>query len=133
MLECSMTVDPTDHGFVHLTDFKLGNQIDTYECRNHAAVDGHVDLLRLNIYLSRDGAFVTIWNGLVEPWLAEPQFELSADLDLGQLYSATLFRGHIDTDADMAVILRCLRVTEKSTGLPNVLRGAPHDIRCEPL
>ena len=131
-----MTFAPEHHGFVRLVDFKIAGTIATYEYRNHAAVDGHADVLRLNIYLSRDGAFVTVWNGLVEPWLAEGHFTLAAramDLDFQQAYSQTLFRGYFDSNEDAAVILRALRLDAAALALPQVLRGAPNDLQCQRL
>jgi hypothetical protein len=45
-----MPFDPEHHGFVRLTDFKLGGTIDAFEYQDHADVDGRGDVLRLNIY-----------------------------------------------------------------------------------
>ena len=133
-----MTIfDPELRGFVQLRDFALAGRIGVFEYRNHAVVDGSADLLRVNIYLSRDGTFVTIWNGLVEPWLAEAQFELPAPakelLDFEQQYCEPLFRGHIETDAEAVVIFHALRLEDASRALPQLLTGAPHDLRCEQL
>jgi hypothetical protein len=129
-----MTFRPENHGFVQLVDFKLAGTINTYEYRNHAVVDGRVDVLRLNIYLSRDGAFVNIWSGLIEPMLAESRFTLPAphcDLDFQQMYCEPLFRGYLESDADAAVVIRALRIGATASTLPQVLRGAPSDLRCE--
>jgi hypothetical protein len=131
-----MTFTPENHGFVRLVDFKIAATIAAYEYRNHARVDGRVDLLRLNIYMSCDGAFTTIWNGLIEPRLAEEQFTLATSanaVDFQQLYFETLFRGYLDTDEDATVVLRTLRITTAAMSLPQVLRGAPNDLRCERL
>jgi hypothetical protein len=129
-----MTFRPENHGFVQLVDFKLAGTINTYEYRNHAVVDGNVDVLRLNIYLSCDDTFVNIWSGLIEPMLAEARFDLPApnsDLDFQQMYCEPLFRGYLETDADAEVVLRALRIGASSSALPQVLRGAPNDLRCE--
>ncbi len=129
-----MTFAPQKHGFVRLVDFKIGGMIDAFEYGNHAVVDGKVEVLRLNIYLSCDGAFVTIWIGLIEPMIAEARFELpgaAGALDFQQIYSETLFRGYLETDADAAVVLRALRIDAASMDLPQVLLGAPRDLRCE--
>lgn len=135
-LETDMSFDPENHGFIRLTDFKLGGSVDVFECRTHSAVDGHVDLLRLNIYISRDGTFVTIWSGLVEPWLVESKFNLVPhvhELDFTNLYNEPLFCGRIEDNDDATVILRCIGVTDRAKSLPSVLCGAPDDLRCEPL
>ena len=82
------TFDPEVFGFVRLQDFQIPGGVDVYEVRNHPAVDGHADVLRLNIYLSKDGMFVTIWSGLLEPTMTEGLFELPAaakDLNPGHL------------------------------------------------
>jgi hypothetical protein len=129
-----MTFTPQNHRFVRLAGFKLGGTIDVYEYANHAVVDGRADILRLNIYLCRDGAFVNVWNGLIEPMFAEARFELSGaagELDFQPMYSETLFRGYLETDAEAAVVLRTLRISAASLALPQVLRGAPSDLKCE--
>ena len=72
--------DPVSAGFFRLLDFQFPGNIDVYEYHNHAAVNGRADVLRINIYLSRDGSYVTIWNGLIEPALAEVRFDLPGDL-----------------------------------------------------
>ena len=127
--------DPAAHGFVQLEAFEFPGGIAAYEYRNHAAVDGRADMLRLNIYLSRDGSYVTIWAGLIEPAIAEAAFELDQlrDLSFADVYCETLFRGHID-NADVAgVILTALRLRDEAHAMPQILAGAPHDLRCEPL
>ena len=131
-----MTVfDPAAHGFIRLETFQFPGGIAAYEYRNHAAVDGQTDMMRLNIYLSRDGSYVTIWVGLIEPAMAEAAFELDQlrDLNFADLYCETLFRGHIDSAAAAAVILAALRLRDGSHAMPQILAGAPHDLRCEPL
>jgi hypothetical protein len=129
-----MTFTPEHHGFVRLVDFKIAGTINAYEYRNHAVVDGRVDVLRLNIYLSCDGTFVNIWNGLIEPMLAEARFDLpdpNGDLDFQQMYCETLFRGYLEADTDAAVVMRALRIDAASLALPQALRRAPDDLRCE--
>lgn len=127
--------DPEAFGFVKLRDFQIPGGVDVFEYRNHAAVDGKADVLRLNIYLTRDGAFVTIWCGLLEPTMTEGLFELpgAPDLDFNALYCEPLFRGYIERNADAAVILKAVRVEGRHHSVPQVLAGAPHDLRCELL
>lgn len=55
--------DPTQFGFVQLRDFQTGGTVPTFEYQNHPAVDGTADFLRLNLYLTKDGDYVTIWHG----------------------------------------------------------------------
>ncbi len=107
--------------------------VDVYELRNHALVDGMVDVLRINIYLSKDGSFVTIWNGLVEPMLAEGQFEIPDLPSFQDMYCETLFRGHIEWEEEALVILKALRIDSGRHGVPQLLAGAPNDLRCEAL
>ena len=125
--------DPVSAGFVRLLDFQFAGNIDVYEYHNHAAVNGRADVLRINIYLSRDGSYVTIWNGLIEPALAEVRFDLPGDLCFKDLYCEPLFCGHIESAADATIILNALRLTGGRHSVPHVLTGGPHDFRCEPL
>ena len=125
--------DPESTGFIRLRNFKIPVGVDVYELRNHAVVDGMVDVLRINIYLSKDGSFVTIWNGLVEPMLAEGQFDIPDLPSFQDIYCETLFRGHIEFGEDALVILKALRIDSGRHGLPQRLVGAPSDLRCEAL
>ena len=129
--------NPEKFGFVKLADFEFPGPVAVFELGNHPAVDGRVDVLRLNIYLSRDGSFVNIWNGLVEPMFAEAKFELPKELadfiDFNTQYHEQLFRGYIATNEEAEVVLHTLRVKQESRSLPQVLLGAPHDLRCEML
>jgi len=45
--------------------------VAVYEYANDAIVDGNPDFLRINAYLNKDGDFVTVWRGLLEPLFAE--------------------------------------------------------------
>lgn len=54
-----------------------------------------------------------------------------ADLDFTQLYREDLFRGYIASADEAAVILRALRLITAARTLPQMLRGAPHDLRVE--
>ena len=58
--------DPTSWNFVKLRDFEFPVGIAVYELKNHVVVDGAPDFCRLNLYLSKDRDFVTIWLGLLE-------------------------------------------------------------------
>jgi hypothetical protein len=128
--------NPEDFGFVRLRDFQFPASVDVHEYCNHAAVDGLHDFLRLNLYLSKDGDFVTIWSGLLEPMFAEASFdlpELLKKIDFEHTYCKSLFRGRIEDGEDARVILKAVGVGSREHSMPQVLRGAPHDLRCEVL
>ena len=65
--------DPTQFGFVLLGDFQVAGQVPVYEFNNHRVVGGSKDFLRLNLYLTKDEDYVTIWHGLLEPMFAEAE------------------------------------------------------------
>lgn len=129
-----MKFEPERFEFIRLDYAPSG--LPFYEYKNHDLVDGRTDVMRLNIYMSRDGQFTCIWKGLLEPSMTQGMFKLPppADaLDFGDIYCEQLFRGYIETSEEAEVILRALRITEASEDLPQILRGAPDDIRCEAL
>jgi hypothetical protein len=100
-----VTFDPTQFGFIELNDFRIGGVVPVYEYKNHPAVDGTKEFLRLNLYLTRDGNYVTIWYGLLEPLFAEAELTdgrlasvaKPADMDFIHSYNEDLFRGDIDS------------------------------------
>ena len=63
--------DPDAFNFIELANFRLPGGVAVYEYVNHPQVDGKPDFLRINAYLSMDGAFVTVWRGFVEPSLVD--------------------------------------------------------------
>src|ERR1051325_7642074 len=101
-----MTFDPTQFGFVQLKDFRIADSVSAYEYQIHSAVDGTKDFLRLNLYLTLDGTYGTIWHGLLEPLFAEAEFAdgrlasvaRPADMDFIHSYNEDLFRGDIDSE-----------------------------------
>ncbi len=136
--------DPTLFDFVRLRDFLIGGSVPVFEYRNHPAIDGGKNFLRLNVYLSRDGEYVTVWRGLLEPMFTE------AELTEGQLalvdkpddlsaflrsYNETLFRGYIDSDDTAEHILQALRIQSSSQyPLPQELRrGSDNKLSCDKL
>jgi hypothetical protein len=130
--------DPLRHGFVLLREFQFPGRVSVYEHANHPAVDGAPDFLRLNLYLSKDGTYVTIWHGLLEPIAAEAKLpalaNMPADFDLFSSYCETLFRGHIDSAEAAAHIFRALRIEQSREhyALPQVLAvGADNKLRCD--
>ena len=132
--------DPVRFGFVLLRDFQFPGGVQVYEFANHPAVDGRPDFLRLNLYLTRDGDYVTIWQGLLEPLFTEGKLrdelnlEFPADFDFHGSYDETLFRGYIETAETATHIFKALRV-DRSGGRfakPQVLRGdTDNKLRCD--
>ena len=126
--------DPERHGFQRIVDYALG--VAMFEYKNHPAVDGKIDIYRLNLYLSRDDAFVTVWNGLLEPTMTEPMFDLdipAEQLRFHDIYFEQLFRGYIETEEEATLIFRAIRIERASRTLPQKLHGAPLDLRCEAM
>ncbi len=127
--------DPTRFNFVLLEDFRLPPNIVVYEYKNHAAVDSRKDFLRLNLYLALDGAYATIWFGLLEPMFAAAALA-SADrpreYDFAG-YSEDLFRGYIDSDEAAEHIFKALRVPGSVRyALPQVLSiDADNNLKCD--
>jgi hypothetical protein len=127
-----MTFDPTQFGFVQLRDFRIAGSVPVYEYKNHPAVDGTKDFLRLNVYLTLDGSYVTIWHGLLEPLFAETEFTEGrlasvarpANTDFIRSYNEDLFRGYIDSAEAAEHIFKALRVGASGRyALPQVLTG----------
>jgi hypothetical protein len=124
--------DPTVCSFVKLRDFEFPGGVAVYEYANHAVVDGTPDFLRINAYLSRDGDFVTIWRGLLEPLFAESSLgfvDMPEDFDFGESYTEELFRGYIDTAEQAPHIMRALRLDS----VPPQVLGTERDgrLRCD--
>ena len=66
------TFDPTKFNFVLLEDFRIPDDVSVYEFKNHSTVDGKRDFLRLNLYLTVDNKYVTIWFGLRKRAMVSP-------------------------------------------------------------
>jgi hypothetical protein len=127
--------DPTKFGFVLLQDFRIHGDVSVYELKNHPAVDGRKDFLRLNLYLTLDSAYVTIWFGLLEPLFTEATLASTTkpeDFDFSS-YNEDLFRGYIDSDEAARYIFRALRVGESDRyARPQVLSaGSDNRLRCD--
>jgi hypothetical protein len=136
-----MTFDPIQFGFVELRDFRIANTVPVYEYKNHPTVDGTKNFLRLNLYLTRDGTYVTIWHGLLEPLFAEAEFAdgrlasvaTPADMDFMHSYTETLFRGYIDSAETAEHIFKALRVDKDGYyPLPQMLiAGRDNTLTCQ--
>lgn len=68
------------------------------------------DFLRLNIFLSQDGDFVTVWAGLFDAAFAEGrlEFENSHLINFHEQYHETRFRGYIKDNKTATIILKTL-------------------------
>ena len=119
--------DPIRHGFVLLQDHRPPGGVRFYEYRNDSHVEGQADYRRLNLYLSKDRDFITIWFGLLEKVFVESLFH---DHGLEPLdYDEPRFRGHIESAEQGRQILKALR---PEGVLPQVLRADPDKgIVCE--
>jgi hypothetical protein len=121
--------DPTLHEFVLLPDHLPPGNVRFYEYRNHVCVDGKPDHHRLNVYLTQDGPFVTIWFGLLDNILAETLFRNHGMEPVN--YDEPLFRGYIEFEVEATHILKALRIDRV---FPQRLRSDPiKGIVCDPL
>jgi hypothetical protein len=134
--------DPTDFNFILLQDFRIPGDVSAYEFQSHRIVDGRKDFLRLNIYLTKDHNFVTIWRGLLDLLGTEAEFEsgrmasvkLPDHFDF-RSYSEDLFRGYIDSRETAEHIFKALRISGNHTcSLPQALTTGPdRKLRCDQL
>src|SRR3990172_7796367 len=107
------TFDPSACNFVRLRDFEFPGGVLVYEYANHTLVDGKANFLRINAYLSRDGDFVTIWRGLLEPLFAEAHLgfvKVPDEIDFCEKYTEELFKGWIDSAEPARHIIHALRL-----------------------
>ena len=108
-----------------------------YEYANNAVVDGSPDFLRINAYLSKDGDFVTVWRGLLEPLFAESRLgfvDLPDDFEFHENFTEELFRGYIESQEAARHVIKALRldatpVQVLSTGTDGKLRYDPIERR----
>jgi len=126
--------DPTASGFVRLRSFEFPGGVAVYEYANDAVVDGNPDFLRINAYLSKDGDFVTVWRGLLEPLFAESRLgfvDLPDDFEFHRNYSEELFRGYIESQEAARHVIEALRLDSVA---PHVLStGTDGKLRCDLL
>ncbi len=129
------TFDPIKFNFILLEDFRIPGDVSVYEFKNHPTVDGKKDFLRLNLYLTVDNKYVTIWFGLLEPMFAETELASAATpegFDFSS-YKEDLFKGYVDSDDAAGCIFKALRVGESHQhAQPQVLsQGAGNKLRCD--
>jgi hypothetical protein len=139
--------DPKRFKFIKIKDFDIpGNRggpgVSFYEYKNHAAVNGKRDYLRLNLYLTKSANYVTIWWGLLESIGTEMELREGRlasvhkpdpdEFDYREQYNEELFRGYIDSDTAARYIFKALRVgISKQYALPQVLRaGSDNKLGC---
>lgn len=140
------TFDPKKFKFIKLRDFQIpgGRGVSVYEYKNHPTVMGSKDYLRLNLYLTRDRNYVTIWHGLLDPMGTEWELrngrlasmeKPDSTFDYRSSYNEELFAGYIDSDTAAKYIFKALRVgSDNRYTLPQVLRaGSDNRLRCDVL
>ena len=135
--------DPTQFHFIKIRGFKLGGMVAVFEHQSHAVVDGAADFLRLNVFLSEDSGYVTIWRGLLEAMFTEAALnkgeaipvEMPPNFDFAGAYDEILFRGHIESGETARHVLKALRVTlqPKHSALAKLGRGKDGKLACLPI
>jgi hypothetical protein len=140
MMETPSGFDPTEFNFTLLQDYRIPGGVSVYEYRSHMVVDGRKDFLRLNLYLTKDVNYVTIWSGLLDLLGTEAEFENGRmasvkrpdDFDLAS-YNEDLFRGYIDSSETATHIFRALRIGDgRLRSMPQALTAGPeHELRCD--
>ena len=121
---------PIAFGFVKLRSFEFPGGVGVYEYANDAVVDGNPDFLRINAYLSKDGEFVTVWRGLLEPLCTQTRLGFVAlpdDFDFGENYTEELFRGYLESQ-ETAKALR-----PDSAQAQVLSTGTDGKLHCDPI
>ena len=118
------------YGFIKLNHTM--QTVEFYELKNHASITEEPDFTRINIYLCMDSNFVNIWHGFVESLFVESALEkkgltISKELDVDEAYTTKLFRGYIENDSELEVILKTTRINEFS---PSILTGDGQNRLC---
>lgn len=105
--------DPLDFGFVKLS-LQHGS-LCFYEYRSGDFCDGKMNSHRINVYLTQDGDFVTVWHGIFDPaFIDQKYFDLLerfglGDFDFSENYDTPLLRAYIEDKDQAEVILASLR------------------------
>ena len=95
-----------------------------FELASGVFCDGKPNPLRINVYLSKDNDFVTVWHGLFDPLFVDQRFHDVIkqagldDFDFYTQYQTPLLRAHIENAEAAQVILKSLRYEKLS---PNML------------
>ncbi|MCP4124320.1 MAG: hypothetical protein GY751_21450 [Bacteroidetes bacterium] len=113
---------PEDFRFKKL-DLQHGN-LCFYEFTSGDFCDGKLNPHRINVYLSKDNDFVTVWHGLFDPVFIDQRFHDLVkqagldDFDFYTQYHTSLLRAHIQNSDEAGVILNSLRYERY---IPNML------------
>ena len=102
---------PEDFGFFQRKEALYPPDVKFYE-KDHPSIDKSVekDWKRLNLFLSKDGDFVWIWYGVIDPVFAETAYSEMFDLPFEDYDpDETYFRGYIATNQEAEVILKAIR------------------------
>jgi len=121
--------DPTEFGFRRLdTSYQ---SLDFFE--RDLGADVELKPFRLNVHLTQDGEFVTIWSGLFDPGLDEDAIGWKAPegFSFAEQYNQDLFRGFIATKEEAEVILAALRLENYSPAYLHV--DETGTLHCDPL
>lgn len=108
----SKKFDPQDFNFVPL-NLRNGS-LRFYEYRSGEFCDGKMDRHRLNVYLTQDGDFVTVWHGLFDPAFIDQSFlDLVTNAGLNEHdfaygYNRQLLEAYIETHNQAEIILKSL-------------------------
>ena len=126
---------PLDFDFVKLN--LQNGSLCFYEYRSGDFCDGQMDRNRINIYLTQDGDFVTVWHGLFDPAFIDQEYlEILEkcgipDFDFFDSYNTPLLRAYIENKEQASVILRSLRLEKM---LPSIIRtNEENGIVCDRL
>ncbi len=100
-----------------------------YERRLNFETSTKPDYFRLNVYLSQDRNFITVWFGLLETFSVDQLIEeMGIDLNVNQQYNEPLFRGYIDSNETAQIILNTLRLGNFT---PQVIHVKDDEFRCD--
>lgn len=121
--------DPINHGFFVLEGHQPPWKVRYSEFQNRPCVNGTHDYHRLNLYLTQDGEFVTVWFGSLDPMAIETLF-LNNGVESVD-YDEPFFRGYIESREQAEHILQALR---PMAGGPQLLKIDPNKgLICEML
>ncbi|MEM6395694.1 MAG: hypothetical protein AAF741_05050 [Bacteroidota bacterium] len=112
------TFNPTDIGFFHRRENLYPPEVEYYEL-DHPDIDKSIqnDWMRYNVFLSKDGAYVTIWVGVLELHAASEIYERKYGFELSYEQHHDLhFKGHIRSKEAGEVIWDALGVKGYTPG-----------------
>lgn len=103
--------EPERHGFRKMRRAGPAD-LKWYERHFDGFDDGGNESLRVNVYLTRDGSFTTIWYGVLDPFLTELTLGIKDHpaLNLSEIYEEVLFRGDIEEDVFGEKLLKAIRL-----------------------